>query len=73
MRRHGLLVHVRARERLGVHAGDHAGDVLQGAHALELLQLVVVVGERELVLLQALGQLRGLLLVEVLLGLFDEA
>lgn len=56
---------------LGVHA-QHARYVLHGAHALELLHLLEVVGQREFVLAQLVGHLGGLFLVEVLLRLLYE-
>ncbi len=53
-------------------ARDHAQEVFQRPHVLDLLELVVEVLEVELLAAELALQLFGLLLVELLLGLLDE-
>ena len=54
------------------HTGYHGCEVLDVAHLLDLLYLLVEVPEVELVLGQFLSQLAGLLLVVLFLGLLDQ-
>ena len=52
------------------HAGNHGGEVLDVAHLLHLLDLVVEIPQGELVLGQLFLELAGLFLIKLLLGLF---
>ena len=71
MRKH-FVVHLRALERFRVKAGDHAREVLQVAHVLELRHLVEIIAEREFVRAQLFGRFKRFLLVKALLRLFDK-
>ena len=57
-----LFIELRVFERARVHAGNHARNILQAAHALELDQLVIEIGKRKLVGLELLLQLGCLFL-----------
>ena len=67
----GIVVDVHVLQRLA-HAGNHAGQVLEVTHLLDLLNLVVEVGEVKLVLANLGLQFLGLSLVELFLGAFHE-
>ena len=66
------LIDLRVFERARIHAGHHARQVLQIAHALELDELIVKIGEGEFVGAELLFQLLRLFLIERRLRLFDE-
>ena len=70
--RHGLLVDLRAGERLGVESRNHPGEILQRSHVLHGVELVEIVGQREAVLFELFGKLLRFLLIDGGLGLFDE-
>src|SRR5215210_9115091 len=55
------------------HAGQHPDDVAEGAHPPHLAHLLEEVLERELLLLELLLEVDRLLLVDLLLGLLDQA
>ena len=65
----GVIRDIHILEGLS-HARQHAGQVLDIAHLLHLLDLLVEVPEGELVFGQFLLELAGLFLVKLLLGLF---
>ena len=66
------LVDLDALELLAGEAGHHAQQVAQRPHPPHHLELLEEVLERELALAQLLLELRGLVLVELALGLLDE-
>ncbi len=66
-----IIVDVHVLDGLA-HARYHGSQVLDVAHLLDLLDLVVEVHESELVLGKLLLQLAGLLLIILLLGLLHE-
>ena len=63
----GIVVNLYVLESLA-HTGNHAGEVLEVAHLLDLLNLIVEVGEVELVLANLGFQLLGLSLVKLFLS-----
>ena len=67
-----VVVDLGALQLLG-HARHHPEQVAERAHLLELLHLLEEVVERELALQQLLGGGLGLVLLEDLLGLLDQA
>ena len=66
-----IVVHIDILDCLA-HAGNHGCKVLDVAHLLHLLDLLVEVPEGEFVLRELLAELARLLLVELLLGFFHE-
>ena len=73
---HHLVVDSASRLDLTLHlgdAGDHPHQAAHAAHPLDLLQLLGEIVEVEGALLHLLGDLVGLLHVDRLSGLFDEA
>ena len=70
--RHLLFVQLCAGEGFCVHTRQHAEHFLHRAHVFHLLQLLVEIGQRQLACHHLFGSLRGLLLIEGLLCLFDQ-
>ena len=68
----GLGIEVAHHLRHAAHAGDHAHYFLQRAELADLRELLAEVVEGELALLEPLLLAEHFVLVEFLLGLFDE-
>ena len=69
---HHLGVKLGVCHLLAELAGHHARELFKAAHALELDELVVIVGESEAVLFELFFELFRLFLVDALLGALDE-
>ena len=69
---HHLGVKLGVCHLLAELAGHHARELFKAAHALELDELVVIVGEGEAVLFELFFELFRLFLVDALLGALDE-